>query len=71
MCERSFQNSEVDEDEGVGELVVDRDETSHYGPIQYTDADLVISLAVDNNDEKDKSLLERFLTYLICIHFIF
>ncbi|CAH1393067.1 unnamed protein product [Nezara viridula] len=68
VCERSFQNSEVDEDEGVGELVVDRDETSHYGPIQYTDADLVISLAVDNNEEKDKSLLESNAVKQTIVH---
>lgn len=57
--ERNFHNSEADEDEGVGELVVDRDENSHYGPVQYTEADLIISLTVEPNEEKDKSLLEN------------
>ncbi|XP_014257791.1 E3 ubiquitin-protein ligase RNF220 [Cimex lectularius] len=49
-------NSRVSGEENrKSDLAAEREDSSHYGPIQYTDADLVLSLTVDSNQEPEEN----------------
>ncbi|KAL1110449.1 hypothetical protein AAG570_007980, partial [Ranatra chinensis] len=51
------RSSEVDDEEGDGEVVVDGDDSATFGPTQYSEADVIVPSADGPNQERERQAL--------------